>query len=383
MAGDSVEINPLIPDSWDFFALDDVNYHGHRLAVIWDRSGKKYNTGKGLSVWLDGKLIGSSPVIRKLLLAIAPGVSKNNDKEVNLAVNNTRKDYFPRVFASFAGLGKQHYLNMNDGQFFYYQAPANRWTSEGVTDSILTAGIDFGVAQTINEVIVYFIDDASGKVHLPKDYKIQYLKNNQWQPVSEIFRTPAIPTGGCGNHISIHKISTTKIRLVLHSKKGNSIGISEIEVMGANQHLFAGNLGVPNRAYYKNAGFTCSYISPFDNREGINDGVANPTVRWTNYASANTSDWVSFSFKQKQNISRVLLFIYDDKGGVQPPASYSVEYWNGNKWMPVSNENKNPIVPTADLNICTFKTVETNKVRIVMKNKTNKIFCGLYEVELY
>jgi hypothetical protein len=51
-----IEVDPLIPDdAWDWFCLDDVAYHGHRLAVIWDRSGERYGRGAGLSLWVDGE----------------------------------------------------------------------------------------------------------------------------------------------------------------------------------------------------------------------------------------------------------------------------------------------------------------------------------------
>jgi len=48
-------INPLIPDTWDWFRMDSLPYKGRLLTILYDRTGKKYHRGKGLRVWADGK----------------------------------------------------------------------------------------------------------------------------------------------------------------------------------------------------------------------------------------------------------------------------------------------------------------------------------------
>lgn len=53
-----LELHPLIPkDHWDWFFLDNVPYHGKLLAIRWDKDGRKYRQGKGLSIYADGKKI--------------------------------------------------------------------------------------------------------------------------------------------------------------------------------------------------------------------------------------------------------------------------------------------------------------------------------------
>jgi hypothetical protein len=62
-----VDINPLIPaDSWDWFCLDQVQYHGHMLTILWDRDGSHYNRGAGLRVFCDGQLIANSPTLERV-----------------------------------------------------------------------------------------------------------------------------------------------------------------------------------------------------------------------------------------------------------------------------------------------------------------------------
>ncbi len=65
---EKIEVNPLIPeDEWDWFCLDNILYHGKIITIVWDRSGKKYNTGKGFRVYSNGKLIGKSNSIKHLI----------------------------------------------------------------------------------------------------------------------------------------------------------------------------------------------------------------------------------------------------------------------------------------------------------------------------
>ncbi len=62
-----ITINPLVPaKEWDYFCLDNIRYKGHNLTIAWDRHGTRYRQGKGLHVWLDGKLIGHRPTLGPL-----------------------------------------------------------------------------------------------------------------------------------------------------------------------------------------------------------------------------------------------------------------------------------------------------------------------------
>jgi hypothetical protein len=64
---DVVEVNPLLPaNTWDWFCLDNVLYHGRIITIAWDKTGKKYNKGKGLRVFADGKQIAQSKSIGRI-----------------------------------------------------------------------------------------------------------------------------------------------------------------------------------------------------------------------------------------------------------------------------------------------------------------------------
>jgi hypothetical protein len=66
-ADNTIEVHPLLPDGkWDWFCLDNILYHGKIITVIWDKTGTKYKRGKGLSVWVNGKLAGRSENLSKI-----------------------------------------------------------------------------------------------------------------------------------------------------------------------------------------------------------------------------------------------------------------------------------------------------------------------------
>ena len=82
-ADQTVEVDPLVPDdTWDWFCIDGVSYHGHSLTVVWDRTGEHYGRGAGLAVWADGQQIAQSAELRRVsgrLPTAAP--SRSMEKE--------------------------------------------------------------------------------------------------------------------------------------------------------------------------------------------------------------------------------------------------------------------------------------------------------------
>ncbi len=57
-ADQHVELHPLLPaNTWTYFALDALPYHGHQLTILWDQTGKQYHHGRGLTLLADGKQI--------------------------------------------------------------------------------------------------------------------------------------------------------------------------------------------------------------------------------------------------------------------------------------------------------------------------------------
>lgn len=66
-----IEINPCIPDNaWPYFCIEGIPYKNGLLTIVWDKKGDRYNVGSGLTVIYNGKVIGKSNGLSKLILKI-------------------------------------------------------------------------------------------------------------------------------------------------------------------------------------------------------------------------------------------------------------------------------------------------------------------------
>jgi len=67
----SLVINPLISDNtWNYFCLDNLKYHGHAITVFYDKTGKRYKNGKGFFVFVDGMQVSHTIQIQKVVIEL-------------------------------------------------------------------------------------------------------------------------------------------------------------------------------------------------------------------------------------------------------------------------------------------------------------------------
>jgi len=71
-ADNTVEVNSLVPQSWDYCCLDRIPYHGRVLTILFDKTGSHYGKGKGLRVFADGKEIAVSEKLTRVTGPLPP-----------------------------------------------------------------------------------------------------------------------------------------------------------------------------------------------------------------------------------------------------------------------------------------------------------------------
>ena len=68
-ADSTIEVKPLLPkNTWAYFCIDNIPYHGHTLTIVYDRDGDRYHVGKGLRIFVDGQQKGQRKDIGKLII---------------------------------------------------------------------------------------------------------------------------------------------------------------------------------------------------------------------------------------------------------------------------------------------------------------------------
>ncbi len=65
-----IEINPLIPNGWEWFAIEKIPFRDKEISIVWDKTGNYYNLGKGFMLFVNQKLVLKEDEIKKTILYI-------------------------------------------------------------------------------------------------------------------------------------------------------------------------------------------------------------------------------------------------------------------------------------------------------------------------
>ena len=374
---DSLEVAPLAPESWDWFALDNIAYHGQDVAIIWDRDGSRYHRGAGLTLLANGRVIGRSPRLGRVVASLgasstparAVSTSATRTRRVNFAVNNGGRA-FPLVSTSYSAAGTSpHFLV--DGNYWYHLSPPNRWTTTGSPNARDSVIVDFGMPRIVDSVKLCFLDDSTG-ITPPANYELESWRDGAWTPIAAQRRTPAAPTGRHANTISFAPVTTTKLRVLLTPGRGSAFGLTEIEAWGSvTGALASAPAASPNVAY--GATVTASFSSPYDVPAEVNDMVVAfshySRNRWTAFGTRSAQDWVQLDLAAPRRVGSVELYLWGDGGNVKAPRRYVIQYWDGTAWTAVRVLSQVPLLPqVSSVNTVRIAPVATSKMRIVFEH---------------
>jgi hypothetical protein len=220
--GDPLVVNPLVPRTWDYFALENVPYRGHNVTVLWDRTGARYNRGAGLRVFVDGRQVAARAELGPLSVPVNT-VPVAADTSVNDAANPTGAGY-PKPFASFTGAIDSTW-DAVDGRIYYDDIPHSRWTNYNSPNASDHLGVDFGVPTPVSDVRMYLYDDGGG-VRTPAAYQLEQWDGSAWHPIPG--QSHGAPTGNALNRITFPTVVTSRIRVVFTNPPGAKVGVTEL-----------------------------------------------------------------------------------------------------------------------------------------------------------
>ena len=103
--------------------------------------------------------------------------------------------------------------------------------------------------------------------------------------------------------------------------------------------------------------------------------------RWTSYPQRGAKQWVELELKEEQAIESVSVYWYDDKGGVQLPTEWSLEYRIGGEWKPwqlYNTDNYNLFIDQYNM-VHPAEPIKADAIRINMIPKADAAV-GILEV---
>jgi hypothetical protein len=394
-ADDSLVVNPLAPDTWDWFALDDVAYHGHSVSIVWDRNGTRYKRGRGLMLFVNGRKAATRPDLGRLSVAL-PSIPQGGGagrRLHNWAVNNGGAPYPLATASHSAPLHPPFYAA--DGNFWYHTSPPNRWTAAGSGAAADWFAVDFGIERQIETVRLYFLDDDGRPEHVaeggagvvgdsapdalrsatpvraPAEYRLEHWVDGAWVEIPAQRRRPVRPEGRRANVVAFAPLRTTKLRVVLEHQPGATSGLTEFEAWGPGDPSAAPAAAqAPNLAF--TAEVTASYTSPSARLEEVRDmriAFTRYTRNgWTAAGSLNARDWIAFAFDGERRVEGVDLYLLS-RSGIAALASIGIESWDGRAWRAVDVRSRHPADPTAwARNRVDFEPVTTDRLRVVFEH---------------
>jgi hypothetical protein len=226
-ADDMLEVNPLLPDpgdpqALDWFRVQDVPYHGHRIAVTWDADGRHYGAGAGLSIEVDGTRVAQRPTLGRLTVPIARRSPPPEPRPIDRAVQLIR-DQFPKGSAS-SGTAAENIHDAIDGRLWFFPEQANGWSSDPGAATQWYA-VDLGKPVTLERAELAFFADRD-RFAVPASWRLQGWTDKGWRDLSH----GGQPVANGITDTNWRAASVSKVRLTMRQPAGKAIRLVEMKL---------------------------------------------------------------------------------------------------------------------------------------------------------
>jgi hypothetical protein len=227
---DRLDVNPLLPDAADpqalaWFRMQDVPYHGHRVAVTWDVDGSHYRRGKGLSVEVDGREVARRETLGRISVPVArvatPAIARPIDRAVQLV-----RGQYPMGSAS-SNTDPENIHDAIDGRVWFFPELPNGWSS-APSPAEQWYAIDLGKPTDLARAELAFFADGKGFA-APRRYRIQAWVDGVWRDIA----TPAgQPLANGVTLLGWPRLTTDKVRLLFTQAPGKAVRLAEFKLFG-------------------------------------------------------------------------------------------------------------------------------------------------------
>lgn len=238
---DILQISPIIPQTWEYFVLENATYHGHLLTILYDKHGAHYKQGPGLSIFIDVHLLHhrqiSSSVSAIVSLAGIPKTTNTNNSStpVNIATNPLGPGHWPNASATNT-FALDSIWKAVDGVVFYDYIPDNRWTNNQSYQFNDTYTLTFARPRTFSSVTLAIYADRAqgGVVDCPQSIEVYDSDGLVLANVTD-FATQCLPNDR--NTISFGKeVTGLSLSVNMFIKRGFAVGLAELEVWVPPNH---------------------------------------------------------------------------------------------------------------------------------------------------
>ena len=246
-ADETLEVNPLLPippllpvamtgpkasSTLSYFCLENALYHGRLVTILYDRDGRHYHRGAGLSVYINGRqALKPSPLAKRMLplpASMAP-LAPPALAPVNLAVNMTRGG-FPMPAASI-NQNAEELHQATDGRVWFYPGLRNYWTNSGSQALKDWFSLDFGHLQSVDTALLYFYADGT-RFRAPRRVTLQYWTGQDWANVANAASSSLTPLENGETTIRFLPVQTARMRAVFTNAAKSSIALVEMKLFG-------------------------------------------------------------------------------------------------------------------------------------------------------
>ena len=226
-ADDMLEVNPLLPPAGDpqalaWFRVQNVPYHGHRVAVTWDADGSRYGR-RGLSIEIDGREAARRPGLERIVVPLQRAALRAIDRPIDRAVQLVR-DQFPKGSAS-TGTDAEKVHDAIDGRIWFMPELGNGWSS-APTPAQQWYAVDLGKPISLSRAELAFFADG-GRYAAPKTYRVQAWIGGAWRDLRG--RADAPLANGI-THARWKAMTTSKVRVTFDLQPNRAMRLVELKL---------------------------------------------------------------------------------------------------------------------------------------------------------